>query len=82
MSYDGGGKPGKGSGAPAMKLNGMPFAVPRAVKADRLQREPVRGWRRGTGSHESVTTIGREAAPTFFWGGKAARAKAVSPLIA
>jgi len=23
-----------------------------------------------------VITIGREAAPTFFWGGKAARAKA------
>jgi len=27
MSFDGGGKPGKGSGALAMKLNGMPFAV-------------------------------------------------------
>ena len=32
MSYDGGGKPGKGSGAPAMMLNGMPSAVTRAVK--------------------------------------------------
>ena len=32
MSYDGGGKPGKGSGVPAMKLNGMPFAVTRAVR--------------------------------------------------
>jgi hypothetical protein len=32
MSYDGDGKPGKGPGATAMSLNGMPFAVTRAVK--------------------------------------------------
>lgn len=32
MSYDGSGKPGKGSGTLARKLNGMPFAVTRAVK--------------------------------------------------
>lgn len=32
MSYDGGGKPGIGSGAAATMLNGMPFAVARAVK--------------------------------------------------
>ena len=32
MSYDGNGKPGKGSGAPATKLNGMPSAVARAAK--------------------------------------------------
>ncbi|MBI5626398.1 MAG: hypothetical protein HY935_04255 [Nitrosomonadales bacterium] len=44
MSYDDGGKPGKGVGAIARKLDGMPFAVTRAVKADRLQREPARGW--------------------------------------
>ncbi|OGS94905.1 MAG: hypothetical protein A3H31_04425 [Gallionellales bacterium RIFCSPLOWO2_02_FULL_57_47] len=77
MSFDGGGKPGMGSGAPATKLNGMPSAVTRAVKADRLQREPARGLRRKTAATKVViTTIGHEAAPTFFWGGKAARAKA------
>ena len=77
MSFDGGGKPGKGSGVTARKLNGMPFAVTRAVKADRLQREPARGWRRKMVATKAViTTIGHEAAPTFFWGGKAARAKA------
>ena len=32
MSYDGNGKPGKGVGRLAMKLNGMPSAVARAVK--------------------------------------------------
>jgi hypothetical protein len=32
MSYDGNGKPGKGVGKSAMKLNGMPFAVTRAAK--------------------------------------------------
>jgi hypothetical protein len=32
MSYDGGGKPGKGSGDSAMSLNGIPFAVTRAAK--------------------------------------------------
>ena len=32
MSYDGGGKPGKGVGRLARKLNGMPFAVARAVR--------------------------------------------------
>jgi len=32
MNHDGGGKPGKGSGVPAIKLNGMPLAVTRAVK--------------------------------------------------
>jgi hypothetical protein len=32
MSYDGGGKPGKGPGEPAKTLNGMPPAVARAVK--------------------------------------------------
>lgn len=77
MSFDGGGKPGKGSGVTARKLNGMPFAVTRAVKADRLQREPARGWRRKSAATKAVIkSIGHEAAPTFFWGGKAARAKA------
>ena len=32
MSYDGDGKPGKGVGRLAMKLNGMSSAVTRAVK--------------------------------------------------
>ena len=32
MSNDGGGKPGKGPGQRAKSLNGMPFAVTRAVK--------------------------------------------------
>ena len=77
MSNDGGGKPGKGPGQRAKSLNGMPFAVHPSSKTDRPQREPARGWRRETGSHESVKSIGHEAAPTFFWGGKAARAKAV-----
>jgi len=78
MSYDGGGKPGMGSGAAATMLNGMPFAVSRAVKADRLQREPARGWhRKPVATKAVITTIGREAAPTFFWGGKAARAEAI-----
>jgi len=76
MSYDGSGKPGKGVGRLAMKLNGTPFAVARAVKTDRLQREPARGWHRKSVATKAVITIGREAAPTFFWGGKAARAKA------
>jgi hypothetical protein len=31
-----------------------------------FSREPVRGWHRGTGSHEAVTSIGREAAPTLL----------------
>ena len=32
MSFDGGGKPGMGSGVTARKLNGMPSTVTRAVK--------------------------------------------------
>ncbi len=32
MSYDGSGKPGKGSGRRAMSLNGMPLSVTRAAK--------------------------------------------------
>ncbi len=32
MSYDGNGKPGKGPGATATSLNGMPFAVAQAAK--------------------------------------------------
>lgn len=76
MSYDGGGKPGKGSGDSAMSLNGIPFAVTRAVK--RIARDASQqGVGAGAGSHRSVQSIGREAAPTFFRGGqKTARAKA------
>jgi len=83
MSFDGGGKPGIGSGVPATKLNGMPFAVSGAVKADRLQREPARGWRRKMVATKAViTTIGHEAAPTFFWGGKGRQGESRTPLIA
>ena len=76
MSFDGGGKPGMGSGVTARKLNGMPSAVTRAVKriACNVSQQGVGAE---VGNHESViTSIGHEAAPTFFWGGKAARAKA------
>jgi len=75
MSY-GGGKPGKGVGRLARKLNGMPSAVTRAAKriACNVSQQGVGAE---VGNHESViTSIGHEAAPTFFWGGKAARAKA------
>jgi len=76
MSNDGDGKPGKGPGARATSLNGMPFAVTRAVK--RIARDvSQQGVGAGeAGSHESVKSIGHEAAPTFFWGGQAARATA------
>jgi hypothetical protein len=76
MSFDGGGKPGKGSGATATSLNGMPSAVTRAVKriACNVSKQGVGAK---IGNHESViTSIGHEAAPMFFWGGKAAREKA------
>ena len=76
MSYDGNGKPGKGSGATAMSLNGMPFSRRPSSKTDRLQREPARGWHRNAIAMNLCKSIGHEAAPTFFWGGKAARAKA------
>jgi len=54
----------------------MPFAVTRAVK--RIARDvSQQGVGAGeAGSHESVKSIGHEAAPTFFWGGQAARATA------
>ena len=57
-------------------LNGMPCRRHRcAVNADRPQREPARDWRRSFGSHGSVThRLDAAAAPTFFWGGNAARA--------
>jgi hypothetical protein len=83
MSFDGDGKPGMGSGVPATMLNGMPFAVTRAVKADRPQREPARGWHRKMVATKAViATIGHEAAPTFFWGGKGRQGESRTPLIA
>jgi hypothetical protein len=58
-----------------MKLNGMLYAVARATK-----RVACNASQRGVGTEtvatKAVIAIGREAAPTFFWGGKAARAKA------
>ena len=81
MSYDGNGKPGKRVGRLAMKVNGMPSAVARAV-TDRLQREPARGWYREPVATKAVITIGREAAPTFFWGGKDRQGEGGTPLIA
>jgi len=52
-------------------------------KTSRLQREPARGWHQSIGSHESVMkSIGREAAPTFFWGGKDRQGESRTVLIA
>jgi hypothetical protein len=48
---------------------------PLCSNADRPQREPVKDWRQGSGSHAQCDQpLGRAAAPTFFWGGKAAKA--------
>ena len=74
MSFDGGGKSGKGPGATAMSLNGMSFAVTRAAK--RIACDVSQQGVGAIGSHKSVQSIGHEAAPTFFWGGEAARATA------
>ncbi|MBK9160028.1 MAG: hypothetical protein IPM27_01445 [Nitrosomonadales bacterium] len=52
MSYDGDGKPGKGVGRLAMKLNGMPFAVTRAVNGSPATRASE-GLAPQVGSHES-----------------------------
>jgi hypothetical protein len=52
-------------------------------KTDRLQREPARGWNRVADNHEScATSIGREAAPTIFWGGKDRQGESRTALIA
>ena len=51
MSYDGGGKPGMGSGARAMSLNGMPFAVTRAAK-----RVACNASQQGVGIGETIAT--------------------------
>ncbi len=53
MSDDGNGQPGKGSGTPAMKLNGRPFAVTRAVRriACNVSQQGVGA---DTGNHEAV----------------------------
>ena len=52
-----------------MSLNGIPFAVTRAAK--RIARDASQqGVGAGAGSHRSVQSIGREAAPTFFRGGQ------------
>ena len=55
-----------------MSLNGIPFAVTRAAKriARDASQQGVGCWRRKAGSHRSVQSIGREAAPTFFRGGQ------------
>jgi len=82
MSFDGGGKPGKGPGATATSLNGMPPAVTRAVKriACNVSQQGVGAE---VGNHESViTSIGHEAAPTFFWGGKGRQGESRTSLIA
>jgi len=66
-----------------MKLNGMPFAVARAVKADRLQREPARGWhRKSVATKAVITPLDAKRHQRSSGAAKAARAKAVSPLIA
>jgi len=52
MSYDGNGKPGKGFGRLAMKLNGMPSAVTRAVNGSPATRASE-GLAPDTGSHDS-----------------------------
>jgi len=42
-----------------------------------------RGVGAEVGNHESViTSIGHEAAPTFFWGGKGRQGESRTPLIA
>ena len=55
MSFDGAGEPELGTGA---RTNGSELDAGCrrrfAVQADRLQREPAKDWRRGTGSHGSV----------------------------
>jgi len=54
-----------------------PVTVTNDKRSDRPQHEPAMGWRRLTGNHDSVKSIGHVAVPTFFWGGKAARATAI-----
>ena len=76
MSYDGNGKPGNGVWNASHEAEWDAVRRRPGNKTDRLQREPARGWHRNAIATKAVITIGREAAPTFFWGGKAARAKA------
>lgn len=76
MSYDGNGKPGKGVGKISQDAEWDAVRRRPSNKTDRLQREPPRGWHRKTVATKAVISIGRRAAPTFFWGGIAARAKA------
>ena len=56
---------------------------PAAVKADRTHRKPSGDWRRHMSSHGTARfSLGYGAVPTFFWGGKAARAAApVGPML-
>lgn len=83
MSFDGDGKPGKGPGATATSLNGMPSAVTRAVKriACNVSQQGV-GTEEMAATKTVITTIGHEAAPTFFWGGKGRQGESRAPLIA
>jgi len=77
MSYDGNGKPGNGVWRSSHESEWDAVRRRPGSKTDRLQREPARGWHcKMVATKAVITIIGREAAPTFFWGGKAARAKA------
>jgi hypothetical protein len=76
MSYDGNSKPGNGVWSTSHEAEWDAVRRRPGNKTDRLQREPARDWHRNAIATKAVITIGREAAPTFFWGSQAARAKA------
>jgi hypothetical protein len=82
MSYDGNGKPGIRGLAQSHESEWDAVRRRPGNKTDCLQREPARGWHRKPVATKAVITIGREAAPTIFWGGKDRQGESRTALIA
>jgi hypothetical protein len=81
MSYDGGGKPGNGVGTLARKLNGMPFAVARAVNGSPATRASE-GLAPKVGSHESCDNHWTQSGTNVFLGRQSRQGESKTPLIA